>query len=104
MVVSTDSTLAGRASVRTPTGPIGQSELIMSNVCWARSPGGVLVSIWRPAFAAFACGGAEGAHAGTRVTTSATAALNASARCSARRRLPSLAGPRNVHHNFELQQ
>jgi hypothetical protein len=43
--VPTKSTISGAANVRTPTGPIGQSELSMSMVCLARSPWGVLVSM-----------------------------------------------------------
>ena len=39
-------TICGAASVRTPTVPIGQSELSMSTVCLARKPGGVLMLIW----------------------------------------------------------
>jgi hypothetical protein len=35
----------GTAIVRTPTVPIGHSELTMSMVCLARSPWGVLVSM-----------------------------------------------------------
>src|ERR1700752_770705 len=104
MVVCTDSTLSGAARVRTPTGPMGQSELSMSMVCWARRPGGVLVSICRPAFAAFACGAGDGAQPGVRVAISAAPAVNASTRRHVRRRLPRLAGPGNVHHNFEFQQ
>src|SRR6516164_10533602 len=104
MVVSTDSTLSGAARVPTPTGPIGQSELSMSMVCRARSPGGVLVSIPRPVFAALACGEGEGAQPGARVTTSAAAAPNAARRRRADRALTSLVVPGNVHHNLEFQQ
>jgi len=72
-------------------------------VCWARRPGGVLVSIRCPTFAAFADGVGEEEHPGVSVTTSAAAALNASARRGAARRLPSLGGPGNVEHNLEFQ-
>src|SRR5947209_16420658 len=105
MVVLIDSTLSGAARVPTPTGPMGQSEFSMSNVCCARIPGGVRVSICRPGFAAFACGEGEGAQPGARVTTSAAAALIAAARRRADGRL--LAGlvvGGNVQHNLEFQQ
>src|ERR1700739_1838615 len=104
MVVSTDSTLKGAARVRTPTGPIGQSEFSMSKVCWARIPGGVRVSICRPGFAAFACGEGDGAQPGARVTSSAAAALNAATRRRVGRLLTSLVGPGNVEHDLEFQQ
>src|SRR5690242_6500712 len=104
MVVSTDSTLSGAASVPTPTGPMGQSELSMSSVCWALIPGGVRVSICRPGFAAFACGEGLGAQPGANVTTSAAAALSAHARRLADNRLASLLVAGNVHHNLEFQQ
>ena len=103
MVVSTDSILSGAARVRTPTGPMGQSEFNMSRVCWARMPGGVRVSIWWPGFAAFACGEGEGAQPGARVTTSAAAAANAATRRHADGLLTSPVVPGNVHHNFEFQ-
>lgn len=72
-------------------------------VCWARRPGGVLVSIRRPTFAAFADGVGDEEQPGVSVTTSAAAALSASARRAAARRLPGLFGPGNVEHNLEFQ-
>ena len=57
IVVSTESTMSGAASVRTPTGPMGQSEFSMSMVCLARTPGGVRMSIRRPGFAGVRRGG-----------------------------------------------
>src|SRR5438445_3489512 len=104
MVVLIDSTLSGAASVPTPTGPMGQSEFSMSNVCWARIPGGVRVSICRAGFAAFACGEGEGAQPGARVATSAAAALNAVTRRRAERPLRTLLAAGNVHHNLEFQE
>src|ERR1700733_8474442 len=104
MVVSTESTWLGAARVRTPTGPIGQSELSMSKLCWARSPGGVRVSIARPGLAAFACGDGDGEQPGARVATSAAAAVRASTRCRAGRRLFSRLTPGNVHDDLEFQQ
>src|SRR5208337_3910017 len=104
MVVSTELTSSGAARVRTPTGPMGQSEFSMSKVCWARIPGGVRVSICRPGLAALACGGGDGAQPGAKVTTSAAAALNVNARCRADLLLASLLVPGNVHHNLEFQQ
>src|ERR1700747_3531326 len=104
MVVSTDSTLSGAARGRTPTGPIGQSELSMSIVCWARRPGGVLVSIPRPVFAAFAGGEGEGAQPGVRATTNAAPPPSAARRRPAGRLLSRLVGPGNVEHNLEFQQ
>ena len=105
MVVSTESTLSGAASVLTPTGPIGQSELSMSMVCWARRPCGVLVSIWSPASAAFAGGVGGGRAAATSAATSAAVARQR--RGAVPHRAPALlacAGPGNVQHNLELQQ
>src|ERR1700748_532198 len=104
MVVSTDSTLSGAARVRTPIGPIGQSELSMSTVCWARSPGGVRVSIARPKLAAFACGDGDGEQPGARVATRAAAAVTASTRCRAGCRLFSRLAPGNGHDDLEFQR
>ncbi|BDB45342.1 hypothetical protein MKCMC460_56660 [Mycobacterium sp. 20KCMC460] len=80
MVASTDSTFSGAARVPTPTGPIGQSELSMSIVCCARSPGGVVVSIRCPTSAALADGVGDVAHPGASANTSTAAALDARTR------------------------
>ncbi len=48
MAPATSSTMLEVASVRTPTVPMGQSELTMSMVCLARRPWGVLVSMCAP--------------------------------------------------------
>ncbi len=104
MVASTESTLLGAASVATPAGPIGQSELSMSMVCWARRPGGVTVSIRRCGLAALADGVGEDEHPGVSVRTSAAAAVSTVARRSRlRRRLVSRRVPCNVEHNLEFQ-
>jgi hypothetical protein len=78
--------------------------LSMSIVCWARSPGGVRVSIARPGLAAFACGGGDGAQPGASVATSAAAAVMPRTRSRVGPRLPSRIVPGNVHDNFEFQQ
>src|ERR1700733_1545102 len=103
MVVSTGLTLSAVARVATPTGPMGQSELTMSSVCWARRPGGVLMSIRAPAPAALADGVGGGAQPGARAATSAAAAVIAATRSRTWRRLRRLAGSGNVQHNLELQ-
>ena len=63
-----------RPACATPTVPIGQSELSMSMVCLARSPCGVLVSMWTPYAASAAGAGPVLAQPQARATTSATAA------------------------------
>lgn len=72
-------------------------------VCWARRPGGVLVSIRGPVSAAFACESEDGAHPGARATSNAVAAPKVTARWRARRLLISLAGRGNVEHDLEFQ-
>src|SRR5215213_3722295 len=96
-------TSSGAAIVRTPTVPIGHSELSMSMVCLARIPWGVLVSIWRP-YAASAGAGPVWAQPQARAVTSATAIFSVVARRRARLALRLSAGPRNVQHNLELEQ
>src|SRR4029079_12844925 len=92
------------AIVRTPTVPIGQSELTMSMVCLARSPWGVLVSMWTP-YAASATGADPVlAHPQARATTSATGTVRPAAVRSARPALRLGASPRNVQHNLELEE
>src|SRR5712675_2427556 len=101
-LVPTSSTISGAASVRTPTGPIGQSELSMSMVCLARSPCGVLVSMRTPYAASAAGAGPVLVHPQAMATTSAT--VSPAALCRRRPALRLGAGPRNVQHNLELQQ
>src|SRR3954453_4045620 len=94
-------TCAGAPIVRTPTVPIGHSELTMSMVCLARSPWGVLVSMCKP-YAASAGAGMVSVHPQARALTSTTA--NVVAQYRARLALRRGAGPRNVQHNLELEQ
>src|SRR6478672_4836776 len=104
MAVVMPLTCSGVAIVRTPTVPIGQSELTMSIVCLARSPCGVLVSMWTPYAASATGAGPALAHPQARATTSATAIVKSAA---LRRAWPALrvgASPRNVQHNLELEQ
>ena len=89
--------------MRTPTVPIGQSELSMSMVCLARSPWGVLVPMWTP-YAASAGAGPVFAQPLARATTIVTATVSPAAPCRARPALRLRAGPSNVQHNLELQQ
>src|ERR1700739_2035726 len=103
MLDSTGLIISAVARVATPIGPIGQSELSMSSVCWARKPAGVLMSIWRPVPAAVAAGVGGGAKPEARAPTNA-AAVNAATRCRTWRGLRLVAGSGNVQHNLEFQQ
>src|SRR3954451_17112001 len=103
MAVVMGLTWSGAAMVRTPTVPIGQSELSMSMVCLARSPWGVLISMGTP-YAASAGAGPVCAHPQARATTRRTASVSVVAPRRARPALRVGVGPRNVQHNLELQQ
>ena len=89
--------------VATPTVPIGHSELIMSMVCLARRPWGVLISIGAPyVVSATGAGAAVFAQPHANTTTSAAAIDRLAAARALRRAL--LAGARNVQDNLELEE
>src|ERR1700716_1055577 len=103
-LVPTSSTISGAASVRTPTGPIGQSELSMSMICLARRPCGVLVSMWMLCAAPAGPAGPASAHPQARATTTVT---TTDIEVAQRRALLASGlgvGPRNVQYNLELQK
>src|SRR5690349_7636862 len=85
--------------VRTPTVPIGHSELSMSMVCLARRPCGVLISIGTPyVVSATGAGVAVVVQPLTRPMTSAAATDTVAAVRALR------LGARNVQDNLELEQ
>src|SRR5690348_10507652 len=92
-------TCCGAAIVRTPTVPIGHSELSMSTVCLARRPCGVLIGIGAP-YAASATGtvGTLFAQPPANAVTSATATDTV----AAARAL--CLSARNVQDYLELEQ
>src|SRR5437899_1727055 len=103
MAEVTASTCCGAAIVRTPTVPIGQSELSMSIVCLARRPWGVLISIGAPyVVSATGAGVALVVQPLASATTSATATDSVVAVRALRPAL--FAGARNVQYNLELEE
>ena len=92
--------LSVAASVLTPLGPMGQSELSMSMICLARTPCGVLMLIRTPDVA-----GIRGRRRGLQAQHVAPSGGPGMAlQISAIARLSLRAWPGNVQHNLELEQ
>src|SRR5690348_12844083 len=92
-------TWSGAAIVRTPTVPIGHSELSMSMVCLARRPCGVLIPIGTPYVVS-----ATGAGVAVLVQPQASPTVSAAATDSVVALRALCLSARNVQDNLELEQ